>query len=210
MEALSLAGLKDPHVIDLTNSDGRVQATLEQMTGRRTVPNVFVGGRSIGGGDETVALQRMGQLLPLVDRARETYNLAAKTDVQNHNSEKTSVDNCDLSLDECMTSIVQKYPLVVFSSSTCPECLNILELLRSMVRVRNHTLHIVELGPPAQIAPGIRDQLRRHAQSPSVPSLFIGGQSIGGYDAASGMFNSGSLVPLLQKAGVELDDKVIQ
>lgn len=74
-----------------------------------------------------------------------------------------------------------------------------------MARVRNP--HIVELGPHSKIAPGIRDQLRRQASSPSVPSLFIGGQSIGGYNAASRLFHNRSLIPLLEKAGVELDEK---
>ena len=46
-----------------------VQATLAKMTGRRTVPNVFVGGSSIGGGDETVSLHRAGKLHPLLKAA---------------------------------------------------------------------------------------------------------------------------------------------
>ena len=33
-----------------------MQDTLEKMTGRRTVPNVLVNGKSIGGGDEVAAL----------------------------------------------------------------------------------------------------------------------------------------------------------
>ncbi|KAL9188697.1 hypothetical protein ACHAXT_007075 [Thalassiosira profunda] len=53
-----------PLVLDLTNIKGGFQAqdTLASMTGRRTVPNVFVGGKSIGGGDETTALHREGKL----------------------------------------------------------------------------------------------------------------------------------------------------
>ena len=45
-------------------------SALEQLTGRRTVPNVFIGGASVGGGDETVALRRTGELRPLLDAAR--------------------------------------------------------------------------------------------------------------------------------------------
>ena len=68
MEALSLAGLPDPYVVDLTKIAGgrEAQSTLGRLTGRRTVPNVYVGGTSIGGGDETAALQSRGQLLPLL------------------------------------------------------------------------------------------------------------------------------------------------
>jgi glutaredoxin len=88
-----------------TMSNGsKVQGTLASMTGRRTVPNVFVGGRSIGdprccsdqfamhmacthivhtclcpvcaclrdaagGGDDTVALRRSGELRTLLQNA---------------------------------------------------------------------------------------------------------------------------------------------
>ena len=47
--------------------EGRdIQRHLQALTGRRTVPNVFVNGQSIGGGDETVRLQRSGRLAQLV------------------------------------------------------------------------------------------------------------------------------------------------
>eukprot|EP00931_Biecheleriopsis_adriatica_P081121 TRINITY_DN54471_c0_g1_i1.p1 TRINITY_DN54471_c0_g1~~TRINITY_DN54471_c0_g1_i1.p1 ORF type:complete len:192 (+),score=50.53 TRINITY_DN54471_c0_g1_i1:39-578(+) len=42
------------------------QASLGKMTGARTVPRVFVNGRCIGGGDETVSLQRSGKLRSLL------------------------------------------------------------------------------------------------------------------------------------------------
>jgi glutaredoxin len=34
----------------------QIQANLEDMTGRKTVPNVLISGKSIGGSDEIVAL----------------------------------------------------------------------------------------------------------------------------------------------------------
>jgi glutaredoxin 3 len=45
-----------------------IQDTLQKMTGRRTVPNVFIGGNSIGGGDETTSMQRDGKLGPLLNK----------------------------------------------------------------------------------------------------------------------------------------------
>uniref|UniRef100_A0A914V447 Glutaredoxin domain-containing protein n=1 Tax=Plectus sambesii TaxID=2011161 RepID=A0A914V447_9BILA len=45
------------------NNDGdAIQDVLNEMTGRRSVPRVFIGGRCIGGGDETNAAHRNGQL----------------------------------------------------------------------------------------------------------------------------------------------------
>ncbi|OEU18281.1 glutaredoxin, partial [Fragilariopsis cylindrus CCMP1102] len=81
LEALSLAGISQNeksehndsvlHVIDLSQHSNtqEIQRTLQTMTGRRTVPNVFVGGTSIGGGDETSKFQRNGQLVPLLEKA---------------------------------------------------------------------------------------------------------------------------------------------
>jgi glutaredoxin len=39
-----------------------LQARLHELTGRRTVPNVLVQGKSIGGGDDMAALDESGEL----------------------------------------------------------------------------------------------------------------------------------------------------
>ncbi len=52
--------------IDLTEDDaGRV--ALEERTGRRTVPQIFVGPVHIGGYDDLRALDNQGGLMPLVE-----------------------------------------------------------------------------------------------------------------------------------------------
>lgn len=43
-----------------------IQAALAELTGRKTVPNVFVNGQSIGGGDDTVAKVQSGELQKLL------------------------------------------------------------------------------------------------------------------------------------------------
>lgn len=49
------------------DADGNaIQDALHKMTGQRTVPNVFVGEKSIGGGSETEALQQSGELIPML------------------------------------------------------------------------------------------------------------------------------------------------
>lgn len=63
-------GYIEPLVIDLASKEGmKTQELLATITGRRTVPNVFVGGSSIGGGDETVSLLRLGTLEDLLLKA---------------------------------------------------------------------------------------------------------------------------------------------
>ena len=82
LEALALGGMVDPKVIDLSALGGedyrRVQDVLEGVTGRRTVPNVFVGGISIGGGDETTYLQSQGSLQALVGTAMRKFQLTER------------------------------------------------------------------------------------------------------------------------------------
>jgi glutaredoxin len=69
IEALSIEGVTKPYIVDLASFGPKgpaIQDTLQKITGRRTVPNVFIGGNSIGGGDETTAMQREGKLGPLL------------------------------------------------------------------------------------------------------------------------------------------------
>ncbi|KAF2738923.1 glutaredoxin [Polyplosphaeria fusca] len=53
-----------PYVVELDEHTlgPQLQATLTESTGRRTVPNILVMGKSIGGGDEIVDLHQSGQL----------------------------------------------------------------------------------------------------------------------------------------------------
>ncbi|KAL4896377.1 thioredoxin-like protein [Aspergillus ambiguus] len=56
--------LPAPHVVELDHHalGQQLQSILGENTGRRTVPNVLVSGRSIGGGDEVSALHEKGEL----------------------------------------------------------------------------------------------------------------------------------------------------
>ncbi len=48
-------------------SDGKeIQAALAEWTGQKTVPNVFIGGKHIGGCDATTNLHKEGKLLPIL------------------------------------------------------------------------------------------------------------------------------------------------
>lgn len=52
--------------VDVTNSS-EARNWLVQSTGQRTVPQVFIHGRSIGGYSELAALDRAGKLTPLLE-----------------------------------------------------------------------------------------------------------------------------------------------
>ncbi|KAI2650327.1 Glutaredoxin-2, mitochondrial [Labeo rohita] len=56
--------------LDEHNDGRRLQETLGQMTGARTVPRVFINGQCIGGGTDTKQLHQQGKLLPLIEQCR--------------------------------------------------------------------------------------------------------------------------------------------
>ena len=48
--------------------NGDVQKILASLTGRMTVPNCILDGKSIGGGDELARMQNSGKLRPLLEK----------------------------------------------------------------------------------------------------------------------------------------------
>jgi glutaredoxin 3 len=50
-----------------TNPDARMQ--MMEITGRRTVPQIFIGSTHVGGCDDLMALDSQGGLLPLLNAA---------------------------------------------------------------------------------------------------------------------------------------------
>ncbi|KAH7557320.1 hypothetical protein ACOSP7_026987 [Xanthoceras sorbifolium] len=67
-------------VIELDQeSDGdEIQSALAQWTGQRTVPNLFVGGKHIGGCDALIERDREGKLVPLLTDAGAIANTSAQ------------------------------------------------------------------------------------------------------------------------------------
>ena len=62
------------HVVEIENMNNDppcddVQNACHQLTGQTDVPYVFVGGKFIGGGTETKALQESENLVPLLQEA---------------------------------------------------------------------------------------------------------------------------------------------
>jgi len=60
------------HVIDLMQSENfsDIQDTLERLTNRRTVPNIYIGGRNMGGYDEISKLDQADKLKGYLERAQ--------------------------------------------------------------------------------------------------------------------------------------------
>ncbi|KAI9174871.1 hypothetical protein LWI28_023970 [Acer negundo] len=52
--------------LDEENDGSKIQAALVEWTGQRTVPNVFIGGKHIGGCDAVMEKHQGGKLVPLL------------------------------------------------------------------------------------------------------------------------------------------------
>ena len=48
--------------LDQVRDGPQYQSTLHQLTGFRTVPSVWIGGKSVGGHDDTFKLENSGEL----------------------------------------------------------------------------------------------------------------------------------------------------
>ena len=61
--------IKDLLIIELDNRDDadEIQDYLKKLTGARTVPRVFINGQCIGGGDDTVSMDKANKLKPLLE-----------------------------------------------------------------------------------------------------------------------------------------------
>ena len=119
---------------------------------------------------------------------------AIDRDEENGNS-----DDCDLTLQDCINTIVQKYPVVVFSKPSCPYCKKALESL-SLAGVEEHLLHVIDLSQHKN-AQNIQQTLQSMTGRRTVPNVFIGGTSIGGGDETSKYQRNGQLAPMLEEAG---------
>ncbi|XP_014163590.1 glutaredoxin 2 [Geospiza fortis] len=60
--------------LDLNRNGRQFQDTLEQMTGSRTVPRVFINGTCVGGATDTQKLHEEGKLLPLINQCHTRRN----------------------------------------------------------------------------------------------------------------------------------------
>uniref|UniRef100_A0A8C9G5W7 Glutaredoxin-2, mitochondrial n=1 Tax=Pavo cristatus TaxID=9049 RepID=A0A8C9G5W7_PAVCR len=56
--------------LDVNKNGSQFQDILEQMTGGRTVPRVFVNGTFVGGATDTQRLHEEGKLLPLIHQCQ--------------------------------------------------------------------------------------------------------------------------------------------
>lgn len=71
LRAKALLKARGVSVIDevRVDLDPSARVTMMQRTGRRTVPQIFIGGTHVGGCDDLMALDQRGGLMPLLEAA---------------------------------------------------------------------------------------------------------------------------------------------
>ena len=205
LEALGAAGITQPHIVDLTDNGKahEIQATLQSMTGRRTVPNVFVGGKSIGGGDETSRFQAEGKLIPLL------IDAGAIKPLKPSGIDERQIKSCNLAERSCVEETIHTYPVLMFTLSWCPECKRTLEFLSSIIGPRSP--HLIDLDDyDKEIQLKIRNNMMEVSGRRSVPNLYIGGEFFGGYAQTLRMHEAGQVVAKLQEVGWYIKEQVVE
>ncbi len=56
------------------DGDDQARRRMMELSGRRTVPQIWIGERHVGGFDDLAALERAGQLDPLLEQAQAAVN----------------------------------------------------------------------------------------------------------------------------------------
>ncbi|PIA29221.1 hypothetical protein AQUCO_06100016v1 [Aquilegia coerulea] len=55
--------------LDRESDGSEVQSALAELSGQRTVPNVFIGGKHVGGCDTVTSIHNAGKLVPMLTEA---------------------------------------------------------------------------------------------------------------------------------------------
>ncbi|KAL2540538.1 Monothiol glutaredoxin-S2 [Abeliophyllum distichum] len=96
---------------------------------------------------------------------------------------------------DAVMSLTTDKPLVIFSNSSCCMCHSIKTLICSFGA--NPTVYELDELPNGQ---QLETALQASGQMPTVPSVFIGQELIGGANEIMSLHVKGKLVPLLKKA----------
>ncbi|KAI6700729.1 hypothetical protein NL676_015053 [Syzygium grande] len=92
--------------------------------------------------------------------------------------------------------LVSSNPVVVFSKSFCPYCVDVKKLL-SQLGVNFKAIELDQETDGSEV----QSALYEWTGQKTVPNVFIGGNHIGGCDDTTAMHKQGKLVPLLTQAG---------
>ena len=213
----SVASFTPPKVYELNRMGAlgaQVQAYLAEKTSRRTVPNVFIAGRSVGGGDETAQFERSGVLKQMLTQAPDRL---AELHPAPHSPEPEPAPPAPQPApqpappapqpaapapQQLVEDAVRNNPVVVFSKSFCPYCVAAKD---SIAAAAQHVPAFdapktFELDHMGEEGPQIQAYLAEKTGRTTVPSVFIAGQFVGGSDDVATLAASNDLVTRIAEA----------
>lgn len=216
----SVAGFTAPKVYELDHMGSlgqKVQSYLAERTGRRTVPNVFIGGVPVGGGNEVGSYSQRGILKQMLTQApsrlasSSSSNSSGPISATDATTTDQNVVNGDAKPDDDENSNdvayfvdtkVKSSPVVIFSKTYCPYCTRAKALLRDAGSQFDNYVEadVHELDAMGDRGAAIQDHLMEQTGQRTVPNIFIGGKHVGGCDSVQSMAQAGELDGALHEA----------
>lgn len=179
------------HELDQEPNGAAIQRTLLQMTNQRTVPNVFINNKHIGGNDNVQAAYRSGNLLKILKREESSE----RNIKENKEEEEHSLASNPL------RSMIERenknHQIVVWAKSWCPHCRASKDLLQitSQLKHMDVAVHDIDKLPNEE---AIQKELLALTGQNTVPNIFVNGKHLGGNSDLQTDFRSGKLERLLQ------------
>ncbi|KAI0567703.1 peptide methionine sulfoxide reductase [Gracilaria domingensis] len=175
----------------------QIQNYLAQKTGRHTVPNVFIGGSSVGGGDDIAAYARRGVLVQMLTQApqRLAHQFPQRIAPKKPDSVTVAVENA-----------IQDNVVMVFSKSYCPFCVSAKELLQERIAAVEglNPMKVYELDEMGTDGAAMQQYLLQKTGQRTVPNIFIAGKHVGGCDDVHGLDARNELIPMLTSAAASV------
>ena len=176
--------------LDQTSDGAGLQVVLLEMTGQRTVPNVFIKGQHIGGNDAVQAKAASGELKQMLGLSGSPPPV-----IRSKSGRDLTPDLSDgEEVKERVKELIKHCPegVYIFSKSYCPFCRKVKALFEEL----GQSFCATELDQTADGA-AIQAVLLEMTKQRTVPSVFVKGQHVGGNDDVQAMAKSGELQRLL-------------
>lgn len=174
-------------VIELDREENglAIQQVLLAKTGQRTVPNVFVNNKHVGGNDDTQQAFRDGTLEVLLKVKGNTTTSLTKQETDKQQ--------------EKLRTVIEKenkeHKVVIWSKSYCPHCNATKQLFarKAGTDVVVHEMNEIDNGDLLQ------KELERMTGQRTVPNVFVNGKHIGGNSNVQALDRDDELDKLLKK-----------
>lgn len=187
--------------LDTMRSQGSgIQDYLATLTGRRTVPNVFIGGVTVGGG-EVQGYASSGVLKQMLAQAPTKLEVTFPMKSKPEETESESEPKQENDVETFVNTEIASNPVAVFSKTYCPFCKLAKKLLAGQTAdIDGANVVVHELDDMGDRGQEIQDYLFTLSGQRTVPNIFINSKHVGGYDDVSGLAENGKLASMFNDA----------